>query len=432
MRDRHCSDERLLAYLDGESGYLDRWRTRTHLKSCWECRARLAEAERDTGELARLGRLEKARWEEKSQAAKLAFLARVDREARERPAYTKWGHWWRLPASVAGGALVMVAGYAVWHGTENVGAPTPRKASVGGRTEFLSPPPVTDAEPRVEAAPRKEQPVPHVMPVAIAPGLLAEAELEAVSVVRAYPSLGLAVFTFERDGAAGLRITGVAEGEEQRKFLLSDFEAAVRSAPWTARIQVPEDVDQAPLPESPQPSATVSTRPAGLPILLELLRDRMEPREANEKANEISTSVIRHSSAAWTSAWTLKRLAQRFPDATVMQMSDRGRATLAHIVEAESRALRTALAAARSSLPLAPAESISVAAADCWSAVERVDNLAHSLMASGGSIPQDPRKSISELASLLGGIESTLESGELTAHFWPSLAEYAAASAARP
>ncbi len=430
MRDRHCSDERLLAHLDGESGFLDQWRTRTHLRSCWECRARLIEIGEETAELVRLGRLEKAQWEERARAAKRDFLARVHREASEEPAGAKWGQWWKVPASVAGGALVMAAGYTVWHGATEVSLRPPSVAQVKIPKTEPAQPPMPPAAPQVRAAPRRALPAMAEMRFTIAPGMLADAEVEAISVVRAYPSLGTAVFTFERDETKGLRITGVAESENQRRFLLDDLEAAVRAAPWTAVIQIPAESGAATTAEISPAPAVVSTRPAGLPVLLELLRDHIAPREANERANEISTEVIRHGSAAWTSAWTLKRLAQRFPDATVIQMSDRGRAALAHIVAAESRTLRTAVAAARASIPL-KADPASVAVVECWSAVERADRLTHSLMASGGSAPADPRQSMHELVSLLGGLEITLAGGDVAAHFWPSLSAEAVASAAR-
>lgn len=430
MRDQHCSDERLLAHLDGESGYVDRWRTRTHLKSCWECRAKLIEIAEDTAELVRLGLVEKARWDERARAAKNDFLARVHRQAAEAPARSKWGQWWRVPASVAGGALVMVAGYTVWHGAAKLKVQPPSSTQVN-RLQADPAPPAPLAAPQLRAAPRRELPAMAGMPLAITPGMLADAEVEAISVVRAYPSLGMTAFSFERDETRGLRITGVAEGDEQRNFLLSDFEAAVRSAPWTAAIQIPREAAPVVSAEPMQAVAVVSTRPAGQPLLLELLRSRMAPEEANAKANEISNNVIRHSSAAWSSAWTLKRLAQRFPDATVIQMSPRGRAALSHIVAAESSALRASLADARASIPLEGADPVNVKPVDCWPTVERADRLAHSLLASGASQPADPRRAMTELASLLEGLARLLEGGELVARFWPSLEIGEAAAAAQ-
>ena len=44
---RHCSDEDLIAYLDGELSGIRRYTTRTHMQRCWKCRVQLSELEQD-------------------------------------------------------------------------------------------------------------------------------------------------------------------------------------------------------------------------------------------------------------------------------------------------------------------------------------------------------------------------------------------------
>lgn len=45
MAGSHCNNEALLAYLDGELHVAAAWRVRRHLRSCWDCRRRMAELE---------------------------------------------------------------------------------------------------------------------------------------------------------------------------------------------------------------------------------------------------------------------------------------------------------------------------------------------------------------------------------------------------
>src|SRR5437660_10692567 len=43
----HCSDEQLLAHLDGELSVFTRHRVQRHLKSCWHCRTRFHACEQE-------------------------------------------------------------------------------------------------------------------------------------------------------------------------------------------------------------------------------------------------------------------------------------------------------------------------------------------------------------------------------------------------
>ncbi|MGH9626804.1 MAG: anti-sigma factor family protein, partial [Bryobacteraceae bacterium] len=53
-REEHCSDETLLAHLDGELPLEEHARVSAHLKSCWRCRASLADLERQALALAKM------------------------------------------------------------------------------------------------------------------------------------------------------------------------------------------------------------------------------------------------------------------------------------------------------------------------------------------------------------------------------------------
>src|SRR5689334_2182460 len=47
----HCSDEQLLAHLDGELPVFSRFRVERHLRSCWTCRTRLGACEQEIQKL---------------------------------------------------------------------------------------------------------------------------------------------------------------------------------------------------------------------------------------------------------------------------------------------------------------------------------------------------------------------------------------------
>jgi hypothetical protein len=263
---------------------------------------------------------------------------------------------------------------------------------------------------------------------------LAEAELEAISVLHAYRTLGLASFQFERDSSSGLLIAGFAETGEQRRMLLSDLRAAVHSAPWSAEIAIPEEARSSPAEgvTIAEPAPVRSTRAAAIPLLLEALRARLEPADAIVRANEIATTAVEHSAAAWTSAWNLKRLAQRFPDSTVLDLTSRGRTTLAHLLKTELSTLRGALKGVGQAIPLEPRQRESISASELFAAVERLERLTHALMSSGEAAPADPRAAMDQLLSLLAGLDEAVSSDEVVAAYWPALAKSEAAALSRP
>src|ERR1700722_9972131 len=51
---KHCSDELLLAHLDGELSLREGHSVKKHLSICWECRARLTEIEEQAEATSRL------------------------------------------------------------------------------------------------------------------------------------------------------------------------------------------------------------------------------------------------------------------------------------------------------------------------------------------------------------------------------------------
>jgi hypothetical protein len=75
MRQRHCNNQQLLAYLDGEIPGLAAKRVAEHLSCCWKCRAKMDDLERDVQQIARLFATPSAQDLWAAQQAKSRFQA---------------------------------------------------------------------------------------------------------------------------------------------------------------------------------------------------------------------------------------------------------------------------------------------------------------------------------------------------------------------
>jgi anti-sigma factor RsiW len=110
--DRHCSDDALLAYLDGElSGYA-RIRTGAHLRRCWECRAHLTELEQQAETLARMARNPRGGQADRTAAARDAFLAwrqGYEKKLTTSPAPTRRAPLARWSLAAAGVCALLAA-----------------------------------------------------------------------------------------------------------------------------------------------------------------------------------------------------------------------------------------------------------------------------------------------------------------------------------
>ncbi len=424
MRFKHCTDEQLLAYLDGELGLLSRLRCVRHLRKCWGCREQLWAVEKQIERLARLAREEQARFCPEAEAAKRRFLASIPPEPDLAAPGVRALAWPRLAASLGLGALAFAAGISYWHHTS-------------GPHSVVHPPPAVSAPPRplpsaarvVEtpvSAPSTSEPL-ELQPQPLkrwAPESLAEAELEAVSVLCAHAAQAFAAFSFERDPVRGLRIEGVVEDQSRKDILLSGFAAAVRSAPWSANLTVAAELRPAVLPDTPPPEHTVRARSSPAEAWLqEALQRNAAAGAVAPQINAIVNGALRHAGSAAVAAWTLRRLMDRFPDSTVAGLSPRGREVLARIVTGELSRLREALASEREWMgeqfpdaPLAPIQ-------DIFKAVSEWERLVNILMTCCDEPPADTRAALRSLAALLNGIENHLASGDFLARHWPALAK---------
>ena len=99
---RHCSDESLLAHLDGELPFYRRPGVDRHIEKCWQCRLRRAEMEQQIFEVTRAAGMDTFPGPERIARAREQFLNRADalaaqvfatRQAKTRTAQVRWLAW---------------------------------------------------------------------------------------------------------------------------------------------------------------------------------------------------------------------------------------------------------------------------------------------------------------------------------------------------
>jgi hypothetical protein len=116
---KHCSDERLLAYVDGELPGRTADKTARHLEVCWQCRARLDEMEHQAYAVARtfsdesfLHPLHMAEIKERLTAAQREYERRLASQIPMRLRVSA-GWWWAAAACACMGLLAAVV---FWRG----------------------------------------------------------------------------------------------------------------------------------------------------------------------------------------------------------------------------------------------------------------------------------------------------------------------------
>ncbi len=118
MLKRHCSDEELLSYLDGELELRKEVAVKAHLQSCWACRRRAGELENTVWALAKT--LDEAdyptpQWIADAKLRLEEGARRIDREstARAQPGFPRWRSW-NVPALASAGLLVLLLSLGMW------------------------------------------------------------------------------------------------------------------------------------------------------------------------------------------------------------------------------------------------------------------------------------------------------------------------------
>jgi hypothetical protein len=116
----HISLEDLLRFADGELSYLKRVRAKHHLAACWECRAKLQQAESTIGEVMELHHRTMDPQLPPVAGARALLKARLLDDVRSgTPQRTLWMSTWTHAA--LGGALFALAIVGLWLGQSHMG-----------------------------------------------------------------------------------------------------------------------------------------------------------------------------------------------------------------------------------------------------------------------------------------------------------------------
>ena len=219
---RHCSDEQLLAHLDGELRWLVRLRVRRHLERCWHCRTRLDGLESEVHSL--LQRIDSSPMPaERIASARRRFFDRPEVAAIEFVGDQRAGgrmRWRWMP--VAAALAVSISAFAWLRLTLAPSAPQPVEmpkvfrlpATVAVAPAPMPPPP---PPPMVLSHPTVSPPLP-VAP--INPVDLDALELRArYALHRAHSCLGEGIEVV-RTGVDGLAVRGVVQSAARREEIV--------------------------------------------------------------------------------------------------------------------------------------------------------------------------------------------------------------------
>ncbi|MBL8222301.1 MAG: hypothetical protein JNL62_23900, partial [Bryobacterales bacterium] len=129
MIPKHCSDERLLAWLDGEQNLLAAAMTRRHLQSCWECRARMAQMETAALRVSEARGRTRYLPAERVEAARARVMRKM--ELREQPSVSVL--WKRVPAYGLFGGMCLAGAVGLYEAWKPAPVAEPRPVVVTRR-----------------------------------------------------------------------------------------------------------------------------------------------------------------------------------------------------------------------------------------------------------------------------------------------------------
>jgi len=418
---KHCSDDQLLSFMDGELGGRAAAGVARHLESCWLCRGRQQELEAAAQRLARMvdhAEYPDAQW---LAAARERLDAAIER--REAAAVVVEGPrrlWWRwilVPAACAAAAA------SVFLATR-----PPRPVPIVPRPQAR--PLVRPAAPRsipaplpAPARPKGAKPVPVVedLPARLTlrveeQDLLATLVAAEYALHRAGACLGEAVdATVTAEG--GIVIRGVVETAARR----AELEGSLARFPLISfELQAAEEIPAPAAADLPAPSLTV--QPAELPVrgMLEE-RFRGDPRAIAGFAGRAAELA----EAIHTETWALRRLAEKYPAEKTASLRAATRWLLEDMIREHSAAVRRHSAALREHLAIVfgrdAAESSPLPAAWPDSAAQLAEGageaglLARGLFA-GGPLNQDPAEAVRRLMARASAMEASAREVERAAH----------------
>jgi hypothetical protein len=323
MRRKHCSDEQLLQFLDGELKMMAKAAVPWHLRSCWRCRARLAAIEGQIRSLL-LEIDEHPFPAEALQAARDRFwraAAAVDTEDQRNP----WRFSWRIPARrVLLGAGVSISAFALWHF-----APIQTVVPEVAETKVTKAPTVASSSlPPIASAPAVSLPIPkYVPPVVMAEEkTLLSIDLDDLEVRTLYAlhqaqsCLGGEIRLVAAD-SQHLDLVGFVESDARRARIAELFAQSIQQGALRLKIRTPAEFPPVALP----PLSVSSATPADeldrerMPLESDLIRAYgvLYPGEGegalDKRVLALSNEVLRLATIALDHAWAIQNMATRYP-----------------------------------------------------------------------------------------------------------------------
>lgn len=334
MTHGECTDDRLLALLDGELPDREARQVRRHLEACWQCRARLAEWEQDVHSVARACR--GGVWYSPSalERARRKLHAAIAAEPLSRPR----SQWWRLAPFAA--ASMAFAGGAVWYATRPAPiASVPAAQTVAARRMPPALPAAAPAVPESKPLPRRETASP--LAADVTPALLDAHE------------------ALHRAGVC-LREPAVVRIENGRILVRVVAPSAERRAEIEAEVSLPGvDLEVKSMDEASHPRQEVVFVPGSarepakqrIPIHDEVAaRLHSTGDGAARDVKDFADAVLRASEAMNLQHHALLALAEAFPPAIEAQLPGSDRDRLKALVASHQRQMSDAMRLLRTTL----------------------------------------------------------------------------------
>ncbi|MFN7934530.1 MAG: hypothetical protein U0R19_14460 [Bryobacteraceae bacterium] len=397
MTPKHCSDERLLAWLDGEQGLLAAAMTRRHLQACWECRTRVAQLEDVVHGVAEARGRGRFLTTERVEEARVRVLHRIEMRERAEVAPVLWR---RVAAYGLLGSLCLAGAVGLW----DVWRPG---AAVVSERPVVVPQKSAEKALPVEAravAPRLSEPVGvMVSPVVGEVAGRVSGDGDVAMVWGVLHELGLcrerAVRLEEMDG--GMRLVGVVSSGEVRERL----RARLEGVPVRLELQAVDEIGVTGVAGATGGERVVRVVAPGEALLVEWLRGQgVSARDAEARSGEIANGSVMAADLAWSEAWALRDLAGRF-GGKWRELPEHSRAVVLSMARDHRSELQTLAARQRRLIGAILPSGVS-AGSDVFADVEGWMEAAQELFAPAKTVEMDARVLARRIAVGLASVEA--------------------------